>query len=111
MSITGGVTWVEESIVDSTLVAVKDGSYIREIFPNSCSAAYVVECSKGQGRIIGAFLEAIQVTNAYRGELLGLMAIHLIILSINKMNRKLSGSVEIVSDCLGAPKRVNRLPP
>ncbi len=39
------------------------------------------------------------------------LAIHLIILSINKMNPKLSGSVEIVSDCLGALKRVTYLPP
>jgi hypothetical protein len=51
------------------------------------------------------------VANAYRGELLGLMAIHLIIVSINKMNLKLSGSVQIVSDCLGALKRVTYLPP
>jgi hypothetical protein len=40
----------------------------------------------------------------------GLMAIHLILLSINKLNRQLSGSVEIVSDCLGALKRVTFLP-
>jgi hypothetical protein len=111
MSIIGGVTWLEKSIADSTHLAVTDGSYIRELFPNLCSAAFVLECSKGQGRIIGAFLEAIRVANAYRGELLGLMAIHLIILSINKMNRKLSGSMEIVLDCLGALKRVTHLPP
>jgi hypothetical protein len=51
------------------------------------------------------------VVNTYRGELLGLMAIHLIILSVNKMNPKLSGSVKIVLDCLGALKRVTYLPP
>ena len=51
------------------------------------------------------------MANAYRGELLGLMAIHLIILSVNKMNPKLSGSMEILSDCLGALKRVTYLPP
>jgi hypothetical protein len=39
------------------------------------------------------------------------MAIHLIIPSVNKVNSKLTGSVEIVSDCLGALKRVTYLPP
>jgi hypothetical protein len=39
-------------------------------------AAFVLECTKGCGRILGAFLEAIRVATAYRGELLGLMAIH-----------------------------------
>ncbi len=38
------------------------------------------------------------------------MAIHLILLSVNKLNSQLSGSVEIVSDCLGALKRVTFLP-
>jgi hypothetical protein len=44
------------------------------------------------------------VASANRGELLGLMTIHLILLSMNKLHRNLSGSVEIISDCLGALK-------
>jgi hypothetical protein len=56
--ITGGDTWVEESIADSTLVAVMDGLYIRELFPKVCLATFVLECSNGQGRIFGAFVEA-----------------------------------------------------
>jgi hypothetical protein len=52
----------------------------------------------------------MNVANTYQGELLGLMAIHLILLSVNKLNSQLSGSVEIVSDCLGALKRVTFLP-
>ena len=92
----GGVTWINESITNGTLVAVTDGSYIRELFPNLCSVASVLECSTGRGRIIGSFLESLLVANAYRGELLGLMAIHLILLSINKIHCDLAGSVEIV---------------
>ena len=78
-------------------MAVTDGSYIRELYPNLCFAAFVLECAKGQGQMIGSFSESLTVANAYRGELLGLMAIHLILLSINKMNRKLSGKS---GDCL-----------
>jgi hypothetical protein len=91
-------------------VAVTDGSYIRKLYPNLCSAAFVLECAKGQRQMIGSFSESLTVANAYRGELLGLMAIHLILLSINKINCNLSGGVEIVSDCLGALKRVTSLP-
>ncbi len=39
------------------------------------------------------------------------MAIHLILLSINRVHGDLSGSVEVVSDCLGALKQVTDLPP
>ncbi len=111
LQVTGGISWLRESISDGSLVAVTDGSYIRELFPNLCSAAFVLECSKGQGRIVGTFLEALLVANAYRGELLGLMAIHHILLRINKLHSYLAGKVEIVADFLGALKRVTYLPP
>jgi hypothetical protein len=39
------------------------------------------------------------------------MAIHLILLSVNKLHCNLARSVEIVSNCLGALKRVSYLPP
>ncbi len=71
----------------------------------------VLECSKGCGRVFGSFSEALLVANAHRGELLGLMAIHLILLSINKIDPTLSGSVEVVLDCLGALKQFAYLPP
>jgi hypothetical protein len=81
---TGGVTWISKLITQGSLVAVTDGSYIWELFPNLCSATFVLECSAGCGRINGSFSESLHVANAYRGKLLGLMAIHLILLSINK---------------------------
>jgi hypothetical protein len=111
MYVSGGVAWLKQSISEGTLVAVTDGSYIRKLFPTLYLTAFVLECSKGRGRVIGSFLEALLVANAYTGELLGLMAIPLILLSINKLHQNLAGSVEIVSDCLGALERVTNLPP
>jgi hypothetical protein len=106
--VTGGVTWISESITQGSLVVVMDGSYIWELFPNLCLAAFVLECNAGR---IGSYSESLHVANAYRGKLLGLMAIHLILLSLNEIHRNLSGSVEIVSDCLRALNRVTYLPP
>jgi hypothetical protein len=51
------------------------------------------------------------VANAYQGELLGLMAVHLLLLSVNKIYPTLKGRVEIISDCLGVLNRVLYLPP
>jgi hypothetical protein len=111
MTVMGGVTWISKLITQGSLDAVTDGSYIWELFPNLCSADFVLKCSAGCRRIIGSFSKSLHVTYAYRGNLLGLMAIHLIQLSINKIHRNLSGSVEIVFDCLGALNRVTYLPP
>jgi hypothetical protein len=110
MTVHRGVKWLEHAIAEGMLVVVTDGSYIRELYPNHCSRAFVMECSSGLGGVCGSFLETLLVANPYQGELLGLMAIHLILLSINKICPQLSGSVEIVSDCLGALKRVSYLP-
>jgi hypothetical protein len=49
LSISGGVDWLQDVIKEGTLVAVTDGLYIRELYPNLCSAAFVLECTKGQG--------------------------------------------------------------
>jgi hypothetical protein len=107
--------WDNLSIIsrfkDGTLVAVTDGSYICELYLNLCSAAFVIECAKGQGLLMGSFLDALLVANSYRGELLCLMAIHLILLSIDRVYSNLLGSVEIISDCLGALRQVTDLPP
>jgi hypothetical protein len=111
LQVSEGVTWIHESITNGSLVAITDGLYIREIYRNLCSAAFVMECSKGQGRIVGSFSEMLSVANAYRGELLGLMAIHLILSSENKLHSNLSGSIKIVLDCLGVLKRMMHLPP
>lgn len=42
---------------------------------------------------------------------MGLMALHLLLLSFNKVKPSLQGSVHIYSDCLGALNKVEHLPP
>ena len=110
LRLVGDDNWLEEAIEAGTCVAVTDGSYIKEWYPNVCSAAFILECSEGRGRIVGSFPEQAMAACAYRGELLGLMAIHLILLAANKLNPELRGSAAIHSDCLGALTKVADLP-
>ena len=100
LTVHGNVQWIEHATKEGTLLAVTDGSYIQELYPNLCSAAFVLECRNGQGRAYGSLLEALYVANAYQGELLGLMATHLILLGVNIIRPGLTGSVEVASDCL-----------
>eukprot|EP00956_Cyclotella_meneghiniana_P009811 scaffold13589_cov49-Cyclotella_meneghiniana.AAC.3 len=85
LRLLGEDDWIVDSIREGTCIAVTDGSYIREIFGEMCSAAFVLECTRGKGRILGSFPEQSQRACAYRGELLGLMAIHLILLAVDKV--------------------------
>jgi hypothetical protein len=111
LMVTGGTDWIAQAIADNSLVAVTDGSYIKEHYPELCSVAFVLECTKGRGRLAGAFAEASVAANAYRGELLGLMAVHLLLLAVETVSPGLSGSAAIYSDCIGALGHVAKLPP
>lgn len=110
LRLVGNEDWILDAVREGTLITVTDGSYIREMDPNVCSCAFVLECSQGRGRIIGDFPERSRVANAYRGELSGLLAIHLILLAVNKVEPHLRGSVKIYSYCLGALTKVTTLP-
>ncbi len=111
MTIIGGTEWIAQAITAGSLVAVTDGLYTWQLYPHLCLAAFVLECSYSRGRLVGSFKEASKAANAYRGELLGLMAIHLILVSINQVHKSLSGSAKVVSNCLGALQWVTYLPP
>lgn len=80
--------WLE-AIREGTCTAVTDGSYIRELYPDMCSCTFVLECTRGRGRVFGAFPEQSKRACACRGQLLGLMAIHLILLAVNKLEKQL----------------------
>lgn len=71
VSFAGGTSWMAQAIKDESLLAVTEGSYIKQLYPNICSATFILECLKGRGRIIGSFKEATSVANAYRDKLLG----------------------------------------
>ena len=60
---------------------------------------------------MGSFVEQTPNAGSYSGKLLGLMAIHLILRSMNEVFTDLLGSVHIYSNCLGALNKVENLPP
>jgi hypothetical protein len=102
---------IARSIQEGSCIAVTDGSYMKYLFPTIHSAALVLECQKGRGRLWCSFPEASTTACSYRGELVGLMAIHLLLLTVNKKYPALQGSIDIYSDCLGALDKVRNLPP
>jgi hypothetical protein len=73
--------------------------------------AFVLECLNRSGRLWGSFSEKSSNACSYREELVGLMAIHLILLMVNEVNRELMGQVHIYLDCLGMLNMVKNLPP
>ena len=92
----GDDEWLARAITEGTCISVTDESYMQDLYVTFNSAAVVIECTKGRGRLWCSFLEASRAACSYRGELLGLMAIHLILLAINEVNPGLTGLVHIL---------------
>jgi hypothetical protein len=57
MKVVGGTEWLSQAIVGGTLIAVTDGSYIQEHYPDLCFAAFILECTHCGGRVVGHFLK------------------------------------------------------
>ena len=53
MVIVGKYDWIEKAIANRSCLAVTNGSYMRELYPNVCSTALIFECTDGTGRLIG----------------------------------------------------------
>ena len=66
MVLIGKDNWIEKSISNSSCVSVTNGSYMRELYPNVCSTAFIFECTYGTGRLIISLPETNVLENAYR---------------------------------------------
>jgi hypothetical protein len=85
--------WIKESIDDGLCLAVTDGSYIKQVHPELCAYAFIMECSRGHKCMMWSFVKASIAANAYRGELLGLMQVHLILLAVQCTDPALEGKL------------------
>jgi hypothetical protein len=57
--VVGGTDWHSQAIAGGTLIAVTDGSFVREHYPEICYAAFILECKHSGGQVTGAFPEAL----------------------------------------------------
>ena len=53
MVLVGKYDWIEKATANRSCVAVTNGSYMRELYPNVCSTAFIFEFTDGTGRLIG----------------------------------------------------------
>ena len=78
------VSWMTSSLRAGTLVAVTDGSYDRQRNSRVCAAGWIIMDITTGSRLAGSFSEYSTSASSYRGELLGLCAINIILLALAK---------------------------
>jgi hypothetical protein len=107
LSITGDLDWISSSIVDNSCIAVTDGSYMKDLYPDLNSPLFW-SALKAEG---GLWAPLLSVHPTYLNELLCLMLIYFILWIIHDISAGMRGSVHTYSDCLGALYKVENLPP
>lgn len=78
---TEDLTWLVEAIQRGSLFCCTDGSYIRELTTEICGAAWILYCDVTKRSLHGAFTEKSKGAGSYRGEQLGMLAIHILLLT------------------------------
>jgi hypothetical protein len=77
------VTWMISALRAGNLICVTDGSYDRQRSPNVCAAGWIIMDTATGSRLAGSFSEYSSSASSYRGELLGLCAINVVLLALS----------------------------
>ena len=70
------MSWIATALYDGSAVMVTDGSYNRNLAPTVSGAGWVLVSTNSLRMVYGSFVEISEAASSYRGELLGLTAIH-----------------------------------
>ena len=70
------VGWIRDALANGSFLAVTNGSYDREMAPTVSGSGWIIVCTTRKRTLRGSFFEVSQSAGSYRGELLGLVAIH-----------------------------------
>ena len=94
--------WVVKAISNGTAVWVTDGSYNKKIAPHTSGAGWLVYCTATKLKMSGHFYERSQKADSYRAELLGLLAIHILLAALEEYYKIPPSTGKICCDNTGA---------
>ena len=79
------LTWLVDALRNDTALLVTDGSFdVKKKAPHTSGAGWLNCCTRSHKMLRGSFYETSPSASAYRGELLGLVALHTLSLALTK---------------------------
>ncbi len=95
-------SWIPRALEQGTVILATDGSYNKKRGPNISRAGWVIACQKSGKMIKGSFYEFSSNASSYRGELLGLVVIHTLILHVCRIYQPTSACRKIICNSKSA---------
>ena len=102
LRLTEDLEWIVESLQNKSLVCVTDGSYDKQRAPDVCSAGWIMKCRRTGRQISGSLVEVSPSAGSYRGEMLGMLAIRLLLLAVEEYFGAITKDNRICCDNKGA---------
>ena len=75
----GDGEWIRRGLRLGSLVVVHDGSYMKQVAKDVCSAAFLIYCTHSCQRAKGSVAERASTADNYRGEILGGLMVQLVL--------------------------------
>jgi hypothetical protein len=79
-----GVEWIRTALIDGLFIRVTDGSYNRVRAKHVSGSGWVICCTRTRHLLRGSFFKTSPKAGLYRGELLGLVALHVMIAAVTQ---------------------------
>jgi hypothetical protein len=78
------VSWISVALTAGTVIGVTDGFYDRVRTGTVSGSGWIICCTKTKQLLWGSFYKILPKAGSYRGELLGLVALHTLIVAVAK---------------------------
>ena len=75
----GDGTWIGRGLLSGTILVAHDGSYMKEVAADVCSAAVMIYCTRTQQTCTCTIVEQSPSAGSYRGEILGAILAQLLL--------------------------------
>jgi hypothetical protein len=101
-------SWIADALKNGTIIAVTDGSYHQDMAPTISGAGWILYCFRTGKQVTGSFYEHSPTAGAYRGELLGMLALHVFLYAVEDHFNLTGCPTHIWCDCKGALYAIKR---
>jgi hypothetical protein len=101
--------WLRDALLNSTLIDVMDGSFDRHKAKSCSGSGWILVCTASKRTLRGSFYEISAAAGLYRSKLLGLVALHTLILAVADYYNLQGVSGKICCDNISALNQVSRI--
>jgi hypothetical protein len=101
-------SWMKRALEQGMAILATDGSYSGMCGPHVCGAGWVIACRKSRKILSGSFYKFSSSANAYRGEMLGLVALHTLVLQVCRYYHLLSAKGKTICNSKSALKELSQ---